>query len=425
MTGRVTPLAVSLLAVAAWAVSLGVLSARPELIAAALPILLVLAALAARARVPDHAIAHAISADRVFEGDSLTVTVTVEARSPIALIELLGPLPPGSVVVSGSHRAVMTLAAGETIGWSYEVRFPRRGAHDLGAIAVRIRDRSGLRTWEHRHVDPRPVRVYPRIVPLRSLPRPAHAQASVGDYVSPALGEGIEPGDIRQFAPGDRIRQVNWRASLRLGQLYVTQQHRERNADVVLMLDTLAEVGAPPETTLDLGIRAAASLATAYLARKDRVGLISYGGVMSWVRPGSGRVQYERLAAAFLKAEVVFTYVAKDLLLVPPRVLSSRALVIAITPLLDRRFTKAVLDLAARGFDLVVLVVSPVEVTRAALAPSALGDLACRLWSLERRSELGDLRRHGLPVLEWSPPEPLEAALVAARPRRVRLANAG
>ena len=425
MTARATPLALSLLSLAACALSLGLLSARPELFAATLPILLVLAALARRAPLPGYSIAHEVSSDRVFEGGAVTVTVTVAARSPIALIELLGPLPPGSAVRSGSHQAVMTLGSGDTARWSYEVGFPGRGAHDLGTIAVRVRDRHGLRTWERRHVDPRPVRVYPRVVPLRSLPRPFHTQTSVGDHVSPALGEGIEPGDIRQFAPGDRIKQVNWRASLRLGQLYVTQQHRERNADVVLMLDTLAEVGARPETTLDLGVRAAASLATAYLGRKDRVGLVSYGGVMSWVRPASGPVQYERLADVLMKADVVFTYVAKDLLRVPPRVLSPQALVIAITPLLDRRFTKAVLDLAARGFDLVVLVVSPVAVTRATLAPSPTGDLACRLWTLERRSELDELRRHGLPVLEWRPPEPLEAALVGARRRRVHLANAG
>jgi uncharacterized protein (DUF58 family) len=319
----------------------------------------------------------------------------------------------------------MTLRAGDAVEWSYEVRFPRRGVHDLGAITVRVRDRLGLRTWEYRHVDPTVVRVYPRIVPLRSLPRPFHTQPSVGDYVSSALGEGIEPGDVRRFAPGDRIKQVNWRASLRLGQLYVTQRHRERNADVVLMLDTLAEVGAPPETTLDQGVRAAASLATAYLARKDRVGLITYGGVLSWVRPGSGPVQYERLADGLVRADVVFTYVAKDLQRVPARVLSPQALVLAITPLLDRRFAKAVLDLAARGFDLVVLVVSPVAVTRAAMPPSPTDDLAGRLWALERRADLTELRRHGLPVLEWCPPEPLEAALVSVPRRRVRLASAG
>src|SRR5712671_3649581 len=205
----------------------------------------------------------------------------------------------------------MTLREGDTGEWSYDVRFPRRGVHDLGAVAVRVRDRLGLRTWEYRHVDPMAVRVYPRIVPLRSLPRPFHTQPSVGDYVSAALGEGIEPGDIRQFAPGDRIKQVNWRASLRLGKLYVTQHQREQNADVVLMLDTLAEGGRAPDTTLDWSVRAGASLATAYLARKDRVGLINYGGLIHWVKPGSGRAQYERLADALAWADVVFTYVAK------------------------------------------------------------------------------------------------------------------
>jgi uncharacterized protein (DUF58 family) len=425
MTGQVTPLAVSLLGVAGWAVSLGVLSGRPELLVATLPILALLALLACPAPRPRYAIAHEISSDRIFEGGAVTVTMTVTARSPVALIELLGPFPSGSVVRSGSHRAVMSLGAGATGRATYTLGFPGRGAHDLGAIVVRVRDRLGLRAWEHRHLDPRPLHVFPRIVPLRHMPRPVHVQTSVGDYVSRALGEGIEPGDIRQFAPGDRIRQVNWRASLRLGQLYVTQQHRERNADVVLMLDTLAEVGAPSETTLDLEVRAAASLAVAYLARKDRVGLITYGGVMSWVRPRSGAAQYERLADALVRADVVFTYVAKDLLRVPPRVLSSQALVIAITPLLDRRFTKAVLDLAARGFDLRVLVVSPVEVTRAALAPTAAGELAARLWRLERRAGLVELRRHALPVIEWRPPAPLEVALAESRRRRIRLANAG
>ena len=95
----------------------------------------------------------------------------------------------------------------------------------------------------------------------------------------------------------------------------------------------------------------------------------------------------------------------------PPRVLPPQALVIALTPLLDPRFARAAVDLAARGFDLVMLVVSPVGVTRAALAPSPTTDLACRLWSLERRAQLDELQRRGLPVLEWKPPEPLEGAL--------------
>jgi uncharacterized protein (DUF58 family) len=411
MTGRVTPLGLALLTVAAWALALGVLSARPELLIAAMPLALVLATLALRASPPEYSLTCETSADRVFEDQRVTVTITVTARSPLPLVVVLGPRPRDIVLAGGAHRAAMALGPGETAGFSYEVRCPVRGVHDFGTIVVQVRDRWGVRSWERRHVESRPLRVYPRVAPVRSLPRPLRTQTSVGDYVSRTLGAGIEPGDIRQFAPGDAIRQVNWRASLRLGTLYVTQHHREHNADVVLMLDTLAQVGPAHGTTLDWGVRATASLATAYLARKDRVGLINCGGTIDWVRPGSGRIQYERLADTLLRATVVFTYVTKNLAFVPPRVLPPHALVIAITSLLDPRFTRTALDLAARGFDLVVLAISPVDVTRATLPASPLNALACRLWTLDRGAHLDEFRRHGIAVLEWNPTEPLEAAL--------------
>jgi len=420
MTWRVTPLTLSLLTVTAWVLSLAVLTARPDLFVAVLPLALVLATLAARPSAPDYSVMHRISGDRVFEGDTVTVTVEVTASTVVALLELYEPLAAGCVLVSGNHRAVMTLRPGQTASWSYQISYPVRGVYDLGTLLVRVRDRWSLRWQERRHVDHKRVRVHPRSAPLRGLPRPLRTQTSVGDYVSRAFGEGIEPGDIRQFAPGDRIRQVNWRASLRLGTLYVTQQHRERNADVVLMLDTMAQVGTASVTTLDVAVRAAASLATAYLARKDRVGLIVYGGVIDWVRPGSGRAHYERIADSLLRADVVFTYVTKDLKLVPPRVLPPHAFIVALTPLLDRRFTQAAVDLVARGFDVLVLVVSPVDLMRAGVGVSPIDQLACRLWTLERRARLDELRRHGLPVIDWNPADPLEAAIAGLDRRRHR-----
>ena len=417
MTGRVTPLGLALLTVAAWAVSLAVTSARAELFILALPIMLVVASATLRAVAPDYSVVHEVSSARVIEGESISVTVTVSASSAVPVLELLERLPQGCVLVSGHNRAMLSLRPGQSTSFRYELR-GSRGVHELGTVVARARDRWGVRAWEQHHVQRTLVRVYPRIAPVRSLPRPLHTQTSVGDYVAPALGEGIEPGDIRQFAPGDRIRQVNWRASLRLGSLYVTQHHRERNADVVLMLDTLADVAGRTSGTLDLSVQAAASLATAYLARKDRVGLISYGGTIDWVKPGSGRVQYERLVDVLLRASVVFTYVTKDLAFVPARVLPPRALVVAVSALLDARFTKATLDLAARGFDLVVVAVSPIEVTQSLLKGAPVEALTCRLWALERRAALAEFRRHGIVVIDWHPTEPLEIALAGQGRRR-------
>ena len=418
MNVRVTRLAASILSLIALALFLGVLLGRAELFLVAVPLLVTLLSTAPRADHPEYTLTHEVSAARVFEGDRLTVAVTVTARSRIPLLELFEPLPSTGELASADNRAVFTLGPGQRIRWTYPVRCLGRGRFTLGTVHVRLWDRSGLRAHETRHLAAKLVRVYPRIVPLRRLPQPRRTQTSVGNYVSPTFGEGLEPGDIRPFAPGDRVRHVNWRASLRLGRLYVTQYHQERNADVVLMLDTLSHVGLPSATSLDLCARAAASLAGAYLSRKDRVGLIEYGGVLSWVKPSSGRAQFERLLDPLLAAKVIFTYVAMDLNLVPPRVLPPQALVIALSPLLDPRFVRAVEDLAARGFDVVLLSPCPIDLTRGFLTFSPVGDLACRLWGLERQAQLAQLRRQGLAVLEWRPDQPLELALAPLVHRR-------
>lgn len=424
MTERLTPQYISFLSVAAWALVLALVTARPELVVAAIPLLVILATTWRRTATPDYTIGCEISSERLVEGERLTVSVEMSARSRLPFVEARVPLPTGIEPVSGAVRVAMTLAPGQRSRWSLDARCPGRGTFEIREVFVRIWDVGGLRTQESAHACRRTIRVYPRTEPLRNLPRPRRTQTSVGDYVSPALGEGIEPGDIRPFVQGDRVRQVNWRASLRLGALYVTQHHRERNADIVLMLDTLASVGAPGASSLDHSIRAAMSLAAAYLARKDRVGLIEYGGLLHWVKPGSGRVQYERLADALLRPQIVFTYVAKDLALVPPRVLSPQALVVAISPLLDPRFTRAILDLAGRGFHVVVLAVSPLGLMRAAIPPFPRFDLACRLWTLDHEEKLDELRRQGVPLLDWPPGESLEGVLAAVPRLRHRLAVA-
>lgn len=212
---------------------------------------------------------HELTAERVFEGEPVTVTVTLGAHRAIALVELAEPLPRAVGVAAGRTRAVFALAEGERVECRYGLECARRGRLLLGTLYVRVWDRTGLRALEVQRRDPKPVRVYPRPVALRRLPAPLSAQTSAGNYVSRTAGEGIEPAEIRPFAPGDRVRSVNWRASLRLSTLYVTQQHQERNADVVLMLDTLAESGPADRTTLDVCARAVASLASAYLRRKD------------------------------------------------------------------------------------------------------------------------------------------------------------
>jgi len=254
-----------------------------------------------------------------------------------------------------------------------------------------------------------PLKVYPTQEAVRSLLRPTETQVFSGNHVARQKAEGIEFADIRQFVAGDRIRHVNWRATARRGELWVNEHHAERNADVVIFLDVFAEARRGGRSTLDPALRAAASLAARYLRQRDRVGFVSFGGTLNWLLPSTGVRQLYSIVDAMLDTEIVLSYAWRDLVVIPRRTLPPQALVLALTPLLDDRAATALLDLRSRGFDLVVIEISPVE-----LVAQRRGDaheIALRLWRLRRDAVRGRFERAGVPVAVWDDESSLAVAL--------------
>ena len=185
----------------------------------------------------------------------------------------------------------------------------------------------------------------------------------------------------------------------------MNEAHPERNSDVVLFLDTFAEARRTDTGTLDLGVRAAASLAAHYLNEKDRVGLVSFGGVLNWLTVSSGPTQLYRFVDSLLDAEISLSYAWKDLDIIPSRTLPPRALVIALSPLLDERAVGALLDLRARGRDLAVIELSPFPFVDE--GQSETEELAYRL-----RARYASL---GVPIAEWREGVPMEAIVEEVR----------
>jgi uncharacterized protein (DUF58 family) len=226
-----------------------------------------------------------------------------------------------------------------------------------------------------------------------------------GDELARTKGEGMEFADLRPFMFGDRVRRINWRASARRGELWVNEQHPERNVDVVLFVDSFAEVRRGSASTLDLAVRAAATLAARYTKRRDRVGLVSFGGYLRWLEPGGGLVQLYRIVDALLDTEITLSHAWKEIDHVPTRTLPPQALVVALTPLLDERSIRALLDLRGRGFDLDVIELSPAAFVDPGATESE--QLAYRLWQLQREALRSRFHAAGVPVVEWRDGDPL------------------
>ncbi len=222
------------------------------------------------------------------EGQPVDCELELSAVGALHEVELALVLPHGVELTDGAERVVLRLAPGERRTLAFRLVAWRWGAYRLGTFAVRVSDRFGLVAHDAVVEGTVPLRAYPRPERLRALVDPLETQPFAGNRVARVRGEGIEFADLRPFVAGDRVRRVNWRASARRGELYVNEQHPERNSDVVLFLDSFAEVRREREGTLDLAVRAAASLAREYLERRDRVGVVGFGGVVQWLLPVDG-----------------------------------------------------------------------------------------------------------------------------------------
>ena len=381
----------------------GLALGRVEPVALAAPFLLALVAAVAE-REPQVSVSVSFDRERVIEGDEVTATIELSSPEGVDQLELLVPLPPELKAEEGAARAVR-LRRDEARTIELKLRCERWGAFSLGRVLFRGRDALGLRSWEGSAGEAKTLRVFPSEETLRSLVPPLETQVFAGNQISRARGEGIEFTDLREWQPGDQLRRVNWRATALRGSLWVTEQSPERNTDVVLFLDTFAEVRAEGRSTNDRAVRAAATFAHFYLQRKDRVGLVGFGGFLSWLVPASGTRQLYAIVDALITSEIVHSFALRGVDVLPPRTLPPKALVLAITPLLDDRTAAALLDLRARGYDLVVVEVSPLELV--APAPGSSLELAHRLWRLSRQALRWRYEQVGVPVVTWREDMPL------------------
>jgi uncharacterized protein (DUF58 family) len=393
---------------------LGLLAAlvlgRPELVALAAPFAALVALGLLTGTDPGLTFRSSLAKDRMIEGDVVEFEVELHSARGCPQVELVLRLPDGLVIAEDTPNPVtIRLGRDEWRTIPFRLRVERWGGYVVGDLAVRARDTLGLFRFEASFTGREQLRVFPHEEHLRRAVRPHETQPYAGDDVARRRGDGIEFADLRPFAVGDALRRVNWRATARRGELWVNDRHPERNSDVVLFLDTFAEARRDRSSTLDLAVRAAATLTRQYVGRRDRIGLVSFGGVLRWLQPGSGMTQLYRIVDALLDTEIWLNYAWKDIDIVPPRTLPPQAMVVAITPLLDERSVNALLDLRSRGFDLTVIETSPLPYVQA--GASEREQLAFRIWRLRRDALRMRYRQAGVAVGEWRDGEPLAGPL--------------
>jgi len=266
----------------------------------------------------------------------------------------------------------------------------RRGRHTLPAPAVRVDGPLGLGCRYRRSGEESEVLVYPDVPKARRLARAARGgRLSAEGRRRGPLGLGTEFESVRDYQSDDDVRQINWRATQRMGRPMSNQYRVERDRDVVCLIDcgrlTAAPVG--DETRLDIALDAAIAVAETADELSDRVGAIAFdSGILRALSPrrrGARAVlaavfdleprsvdsDYRRAFAAVSEGKRALVLVFTDLI----EDAAARPLLAAI-PVLARRHAVVVASVA--DDDLEHLVVSepdrPIDVYRAVAAGDVL-----------------------------------------------------
>ncbi len=252
--------------------------------------------------------------------------------------------------------------------------------------------------------------VDPAIVPISSMPLPHRLSALTGAHRSVRTGDGGEFRDVHAFAPGDRLRRIDWKATARrsqgMGDLYVRRTDATSDATVVLVLDSREEIGERVEqwsanstsasglSSMDVSREAAASLATAAIGAGDRVSLIDLAAHDGFVAAGSGKRHLDRVLRRIAVSGPSGIRIRRQ----RAPVVQAGAIVYLLSTFLDDDASMLARLWRAAGHRVIAVDVLPTTLVDGSAFCTRV---AHRLLMAERRQRIAGVRDNGVELFRW------------------------
>lgn len=218
--------------------------------------------------------------------------------------------------------------------------FKRRGLYTLGPTRLRTGDPFGVYTLTIRDHHSSTILVTPPQLALSQLKIPASGWTGDQKRQSGILARQASDAGIREYAPGDSLKRIHWRSSAHQDALMVRRMETAASDDWWIFVDLQAAVqsGTGQDTTLELSIVLAASLAMRGLRERRRVGLALAGPDLNWLEPrGDSSHRWRILRALAMAGQGRHSLVELLSIGRPAR----RASLIVITPTTDPSWVAA------------------------------------------------------------------------------------
>lgn len=326
-------------------------------------------------------------------GDKLQITYTLRntSRLPKPSLEIHNP----TTLPGGLPGRAISLGSRAERSWLVRAPLTRRGHFRVEPLQIRTGDPFGFFEASASVGQGVAVVVYPRIeaLPLWRLP----AASIEGSHSAPERTLQTSPlaTAVRPYAPGDSFNRIHWKSTARHGEIQVKEFELEQTADAWIFLDLERAVqgGRGEESSVEIAVRAAASIAAKALLENRAVGMTVNGHRQAILPADRGARQHLKIMQLLAAVEGDGTTPLAESLVAAAGRLRRGMTAIVITSSIDRGWVRPIAALRTRGIGSVVVTID-----------AAAADDALRL----------DRRRLGEPVTEP------DAATIEQRAQRTR-----
>jgi uncharacterized protein (DUF58 family) len=216
---------------------------------------------------------HAYLGDRV----EVSIEVTNAAWLPAPWLVLHESLPV-QLAAPGGYRQAFSLRARARHAFEYSIYCRQRGYYRLGPLVLDTGDLFGLSQVGRIEVEPEPIVVYPKVLPLASLGLPTRSPQAILPARSPLFEDKTRLMGVRDYQRGDSPRRIHWSATASVGRLLVKRYQPAIARETMICLDLCRDSYGDRQryAATELAIVVAASLAH-HVALQDKlpVGLVT------------------------------------------------------------------------------------------------------------------------------------------------------
>lgn len=182
-----------------------------------------------------------------------------------------------------------------------------------------------------------------------------------GEYHSTFKGQGMEFEEVRQYAPGDDIRLIDWNVTARTGYPHIKKFREERELSVVILFDASSsgKFGTRDRFKSETAAELSALLAFSAIKNNDKVGLIIFTDkIEKFIPPQKGRGHVLRLIreVLYFEPESVGTDISGALEYLN-KVIKRKSVVFLISDFMSDDFYKP-LQIANNKHDVVAMKIS-------------------------------------------------------------------